>query len=39
MAANHLYSVWLNASAGTGKTKVLIDRIIRLLLEGNDIGT
>ncbi len=39
MAANHLYSVWLNASAGTGKTKVLIDRIVRLLLEGNDVGT
>lgn len=25
---------WLNASAGTGKTKVLIDRFVRLLLSG-----
>jgi ATP-dependent helicase/nuclease subunit A len=27
-------SVWLSAHAGTGKTKVLIDRILRLLLQG-----
>ena len=25
--------VWVNASAGTGKTKILIDRVLRLLLE------
>jgi ATP-dependent helicase/nuclease subunit A len=27
-------SVWINASAGTGKTKILIDRVLTLLLEG-----
>ncbi|MDD9331766.1 MAG: UvrD-helicase domain-containing protein [Wolbachia sp.] len=27
------FSVWVNASAGTGKTKILIDRVLRLLLE------
>lgn len=27
-------SVWVEASAGTGKTKVLTDRVIRLLLSG-----
>src|SRR5688572_30681206 len=26
--------VWVNASAGTGKTKVLTDRILNLLLQG-----
>ena len=26
-------SVWVSASAGTGKTKVLIDRVLRLLLQ------
>jgi ATP-dependent helicase/nuclease subunit A len=30
------YSVWVTASAGTGKTKVLTDRILRLLLPGAD---
>ena len=29
-------SVWVAASAGTGKTKVLTDRLLRLLLEGNE---
>ena len=31
-ASNPNSSYWVNASAGSGKTKVLIDRIIRLLL-------
>ena len=35
-AANPQKSVWVGASAGTGKTKVLTDRVLRLLLAGND---
>ena len=35
-AADPAASAWVAASAGTGKTKVLTDRVIRLLLEGND---
>ncbi len=31
-AADPLKSVWVGASAGTGKTKVLIDRVLRLML-------
>ncbi|GHM58923.1 MAG: DNA helicase [Candidatus Mesenet longicola] len=27
-------SVWISASAGTGKTKILIDRVLKLLLAG-----
>ena len=27
-------SAWVEANAGTGKTKVLTDRIVRLLLDG-----
>src|SRR5690625_7756408 len=27
-------SVWVNASAGTGKTKVLTDRVLTLMLHG-----
>lgn len=33
-AANPDKSVWVEASAGTGKTKVLSDRVLRLLLKG-----
>ena len=31
-ASDPLHSVWVEASAGTGKTKVLSDRVLRLLL-------
>lgn len=34
-AADPAASVWLAASAGTGKTKVLTDRLLRLLLAGS----
>lgn len=34
LASNPRESIWLYASAGSGKTKTLIDRIIRLLLSG-----
>lgn len=33
-ASNPNHHVWVNASAGSGKTKVLVDRILRLLLQG-----
>ena len=33
-AADPSVSVWVEASAGTGKTKVLSDRVLRLLLSG-----
>lgn len=35
-AANPNISVWVEASAGTGKTKVLSDRVLRLLLNSDD---
>jgi len=34
-AANPQANVWVGASAGTGKTKVLTDRVLRLLLPKN----
>ena len=34
-AANPFISAWVSASAGSGKTKVLTDRVLRLLLVGN----
>ena len=33
-AADPTRSVWVAASAGAGKTKVLTDRVMRLLLDG-----
>lgn len=33
-ASNPAFSTWLTAHAGTGKTKVLVDRVLRLLLMG-----
>lgn len=41
LAADPDSSVWVNASAGTGKTKVLTDRLIRLMLPRTDgrLGT
>jgi len=35
-AASPHTSVWVSASAGTGKTRVLIDRLLWLMLEGTD---
>lgn len=34
-ASSPHHSVWVSASAGTGKTKVLTDRVLRLLLPDN----
>ncbi len=34
IAADPMQSVWVGANAGTGKTRVLITRILRLMLEG-----
>ena len=35
-ASDPTTSVWVSASAGTGKTKVLTDRVLSLLVAGND---
>lgn len=35
-ASNPLESIWVSASAGTGKTKVLTDRVLRLMLPRAD---
>ena len=35
-SADPAHSVWVTANAGTGKTRVLADRVLRLLLEGSD---
>ncbi len=34
IASDPEHSVWVSASAGSGKTKVLIDRVLRLMLAG-----
>jgi ATP-dependent helicase/nuclease subunit A len=36
IATNPKHSVWVSANAGSGKTHVLVERVIRLLLDGND---
>ena len=38
LAAEPQRSVWVAASAGSGKTKVLTDRVLRLLLDGASPG-
>lgn len=35
LASDPAASVWVTASAGTGKTKVLTDRVLRLMLNGS----
>jgi ATP-dependent helicase/nuclease subunit A len=35
-ASNPNHSVWVSANAGSGKTHVLVERVVRLLLEGAD---
>jgi len=37
-ASDPQVSAWVEASAGTGKTKVLTDRVLRLLLSGTEPG-
>ncbi len=39
MASDPGASVWVTASAGTGKTKVLTDRVLRLMLDGAKPGS
>lgn len=38
-AANPSQSVWVTANAGSGKTHVLVERVIRLLLDGAEPST
>lgn len=38
-AADPKHSVWVTANAGSGKTHVLVERVIRLLLEGAEPST
>lgn len=39
MAANPLENVWVQANAGTGKTSVLVQRLLRILFRTPDCGT
>ncbi|MDR1207918.1 MAG: UvrD-helicase domain-containing protein, partial [Holosporales bacterium] len=39
LAADPHVSTWLSASAGSGKTKVLIDRFVRLLIAGEQFSS
>ena len=36
IASDPNYSVFVSASAGTGKTKILTDRVLKLLIKGAD---
>jgi ATP-dependent helicase/nuclease subunit A len=36
IASDPNYSIWVSASAGTGKTKILTDRVLKLLIRGVD---
>ena len=38
-ASNPKSSAWVGANAGSGKTHVLVDRVVRLMLEGADPST
>jgi len=38
LAAQHDKSAWVSANAGAGKTRVLVDRVTRLLLAGTPPG-
>ena len=38
-AANPAENVWVQANAGTGKTSVLIQRLLRILFRTDDSGT
>ena len=39
LAANPLENVWVQANAGTGKTSVLVQRLLRILFRTPDCGT
>ena len=38
-AANPTENVWVQANAGTGKTSVLVQRLLRILFRSPDCGT
>ena len=38
MAANPTENVWVQANAGTGKTSVLVQRLLRILFRASDCG-